>query len=90
MGAFLEENQWDTLYTLSIRQIKSAGRSSARMNLHEHNPQSCDLRRFSDYQTLLRARKWEQLTENNTELGIYLSEKTSKPIFLMEKLNNDM
>lgn len=46
--------------------------------------------RFYDYQTLLRAKKWEQFTENNSELGICHFEKISKPVFLMEILENDM
>ena len=87
---WLEEQQKESLDSMTLEQLEEIIRSSIQMNVKEPDPKLRAIRLFADYKMLLRTKKWEDLLTNNPKIAVGHIVEVLRPSELKIKVESDL
>ena len=90
LQGWLEEQQGNSLDSVTVEQLSHAVRTNVRINLHESDAKLRIIKLFSDYKTFLRVRKWSAILEENPKVAVEQLCDLLKPDALRTKVTNDL
>lgn len=87
---YLKSKDEVKLEAVSLEDLEVAVKSSVKINVHEPDAELRILALFTDYQTLLRTKKWERLVEDNPKLSVRHITGLLKPAALNSNIEKDL
>ena len=87
---YLKSKDEVKLESVSLDDLESAFKASVKINTNEPDAELRIHALFTDYQTLLRNKKWERLIDDNPKLAIRHVCALLKPAALKNKIDQDL